>query len=210
MPIIMFFGLDGSGKTTLATALVEELSKQGFKTRVSWMRGTHTLASILAKFLARFNAFAGSDNPYYRISIPNKMRGLWRFIEFISVIPVIALRLVVPSFLGYLVVAERSPADFVAWVSLVTRDPNYINRREAKFLLLLNASVKIYVTCGVEELLRRRNGDPNVLKRQIDLYNRLSSIVKAFILDTTDKSVEESFGELKALTFGALNLKNTF
>jgi len=68
MPLICLFGSDGSGKTTLAKALARELEDHGFNVRISWMRGTHTLASPLARFLSRFTLFRESDNPYYGIS----------------------------------------------------------------------------------------------------------------------------------------------
>lgn len=64
-------------QATLAKALARGLENQGLKVKISWMRGTHTLASLLAKFLSRFSAFRGSDNPYYGIRIPKGFRRLW-------------------------------------------------------------------------------------------------------------------------------------
>jgi len=93
MTLIYFFGPDGSGKTTVAKALARELESHSFNVKISWMRGTHTLASLLARFLSKFTIFRGPDNPYYGISVPCGMRRLWQLLEFISVLPVLLFRL---------------------------------------------------------------------------------------------------------------------
>jgi thymidylate kinase len=54
MPLICFFGSDGSGKTALAMALTRELKRKNFKLTIAWMRGTHTLASLKSLLLPCF------------------------------------------------------------------------------------------------------------------------------------------------------------
>ena len=148
MPIICFFGPDASGKSTLAHALIEELKQKGLKVKLSWMKGTHTLASILARLLSKLPTFRGLDNPYYGISIPSCMRRLWQLIEFMSVLPILFFRFILPSLLGYTVIAERFAPYFLVWVSLTTGDTNYLRSLEAGFVLALSmkADVKVYVT----------------------------------------------------------------
>jgi len=105
------------------------------------MRGTHTLASLLARFLSRFAPFRESDNPYYGISISNSARGIWQLLEFISVRSILLTRSTLPSLLDYIVIAERYLPDFLAWISLTTRDEDYLRRLEAKFMLTLSMKV---------------------------------------------------------------------
>lgn len=203
MFLICLFGPDGSGKSTLARALARHLSYRGFKVKVSWMRGTHTLASVLARFLSRFAAFRGSDNPYYGISVPGCVRRVWQLIEFVSVLPVLLVRFVLPSFLGCVVVAERYLPDFLVWVSLTTRDAGYLNRLEARFFLALSAKVgvRFFVTASRAELIRRRGGEVGgvLLVRQLELYERVANLLGAYRVDTTERSVEDVLSQLLTL-----------
>jgi len=203
MALIYLLGSDGSGKTTLAKALARKLENQGIEVKISWMRGTHTLASIIASIIAKFSAFRGQDNPYYGISIPSDMRRLWQLLEFMSVLPILLTKFILPSILGYTVIAERYVPDFLAWVSTTTRDENYLERLEARFMLALSvkANLRIYVTASETELIKRRGGevDQKFLSRQLRLYVRLAKTVKAYKIDTTGRSVEETLRDLTAL-----------
>ena len=133
MAIFYFFGPDGAGKTTLIKNLAKHLNKN-HKTKLSWMRGSHTIASFLAKILSRYEFFKGSENPYYNISIPLKLKNLWQFLEFVSALPVIIIRFVLPSLMGYWIIADRYSLDLAVWISMTTRDSSFLNKFQAKIL----------------------------------------------------------------------------
>jgi len=201
MPLICFFGPDGSGKTTLAKALARELEGRSFNVRISWMRGTHTLASMLATFLFKFATFRGLDNPYYGISIPSHMKKLWQLIEFVSAFPILLTRFMLPSLLGCTVIAERYIPDFIVWVVITTDDPSYLSSIGARFLLALalRAKAKIYVKADLQKLIERRmDMDPSFIMKQLILYEKLAEGMNSLTLDTTNKSVDESMKSLLA------------
>jgi thymidylate kinase len=208
MSIIYFFGPDGSGKTTMTMILAEKLRSRNLKVKLSWMRGTHTLASLLARFLSKFATFRGSDNPYYNISIPSHMKKMWQLIEFISMLPVLLARFMLPSLLGYTVIAERYIPDFLVWVVITTDDPSYLSSISARFLLALalRAKAKIYVKADLQKLIERRmDMDPSFIMKQLILYEKLAEDMNSLTLDTTNRSVDESMKSL--LAFLDKNLK---
>jgi len=199
MPIIFFFGTDGSGKSTLAKALAKRLNQDGFEVRLSWMRGTHTLASLLARLLSKSTAFKGSENPYYKTTIPRNLKRLWQLVEFASTLPIILLKFILPSTLGSWVIAERYAPDFITWISLTTKDQHYPESIEARFLLALSskAHAKIHVTATLKELSKRRKEtSPKFVSDQLKLYDKIASTIQAHKLDTTTKSVNESLEEV--------------
>lgn len=198
--MICLFGADGSGKTSIARHLAKYLRGQGMDTGIAWLRGSHTLASILAKFLSRFKVFRGLCNPYYHICIPSSMRKLWVFIEFISTLPIIILRFIAPKLLGQFVVAERCPIDFLVWLLITLRDQGVLHSfwGKATFSLALSICDKIiYVRADREVLLSRRKGfeEEYLIPVQLHIYDRLAELLDTQYIDTTNKTIAESLSE---------------
>jgi len=199
--ILYFFGPDGAGKTTLAKGLAQKIRNKNHKVKLSWMRGSHTTASLLAKILSRSNFFKGLENPYYNINIPTKLKGLWQFLEFISALPVIIGRFLIPSSMSYWIIADRYTLDLAVWTCLTTRDLNFLDSREAKVLIALaeKANAKFYVKADLGTL-RNRAEKISFPEEQISLYDTLAQTVGATIIDTTNKSADDALQEvLKAL-----------
>ena len=51
--LISIYGLDGAGKTTQVNLLAKELRKLGFKTKIVWIKSSHTLAFLLIKLFEK-------------------------------------------------------------------------------------------------------------------------------------------------------------
>jgi len=212
--MILFFGPDGAGKTTLARMLKRYLMKQGkYKVKVSWIRGTHTLALIIASFFSKFNSMKGVDNPYFGIKIKRRDR-IWQFIEFISLLPRILIEYYIPHKIGYVVVGERSPIDSLVWIIATTRDPQFLKTIYGKFLLGFSNSANklVFVTAKQDILVKRRMSEginTTFIETQVFLYEKIYKILvegslraKVYRLDTSDKNVYESFAELLSTVYG--------
>jgi thymidylate kinase len=197
MSILYFFGPDGTGKSTLTQALATQLRDNHYNVKCSWMRGSHTFASLLAIFLSKFYCFKGSDNPYYTIQIPKNLKRFWQFLEFVSAFPVIFTNYIIPSFMKYWVLADRYTLDLIVWICLTTRDRRFLNSFMSRFLLVLSkrTNAMFYVTASIDEL-KRRNKDSWLTKEQLFLYGKLAVAVNAHIIDTTTNSVEDSLHEV--------------
>ncbi|MFX0137125.1 MAG: thymidylate kinase [Candidatus Hodarchaeota archaeon] len=200
MTIIYFFGPDGSGKTSLATKLVDNLSEKGIKVKYSWMRGSHTLASIISRALSKTQRFRGGDNPYYAIRIPKKLVKVWQILECISVIPVILSRYILPKSLGYTIIADRYSLDFIVWVALVTKDETYIKRFISRCAVHLaeKCDFLIFVTADPDELVKRSGLDKKFIVDQIQFYQIIikDNSLKVHVIETTESNVDESMNAI--------------
>jgi hypothetical protein len=176
--------------------------KRGHKIKFSWMRGSHTAVSFLAPILSRFEVFKGTDNPYFNITIPQKLKRIWQFLEFCSALPVIIAKFVIPSMEGYWVLADRYSLDLTVWICITSRDYGFLRRFESRLLVLLSkkTTARFFVTADFEELEKRTN-EPWFPREQLTLYKALAKSVDAITIDTTNKSVDDSLHEiLKALS----------
>jgi GTPase SAR1 family protein len=198
MGIIYFFGPDRTGKSTLVNALTKELCNRECNVKRSWMRGSHTFVFLVASFLSKFDCFKGLENPYYNINIPKNLKRFWQFLEFLSALPIILGKFLVPSLLKYCILADRYTIDLAVWLCLTTHDYSFLKTFESKILIALaqKTSAKFYVTANFEELGLRSKEELWFPKEQLYLYGKLAGAVDAYIIDTTKKPVEKCLQEV--------------
>lgn len=194
--MICFFGPDGSGKSTLIKLFRGYLFSRGVYAYISWFRGSHLFASLLARLLSRFNAFKGHDNPYYKVTIPPKLRQLWIFIEFFSLLPYYLLRRFSSTL--YPVIGDRGLLDFLVWIIVTLNYPRFLSSFIGKFLARVAAKEKgIYVKADLRVLRERTTNVPiSFLAKEIACYDVLAKYYAAYVIDTTSKAPKESLKEL--------------
>jgi len=196
MLVVCFFGPDGSGKSTLARLLRSYLYSRGVYAHVSWFRGSHLFASVLARFLSHFTSLKGYSNPYYRVSIPSKLRSLWVLVEFSSLLPHYLLR----RFLSLLhpVIGDRGLLDFIVWIIVTLEYPRFLSSFTGRFLARLAVKEKNVYVKADPATLHRRVADipPSFLAKEVACYSILAKYYASYTIDTTSRTPMESLGEL--------------
>jgi thymidylate kinase len=180
---ITFSGADGSGKTTASKFLSWHLSKHT-NVCVHWFRGSHLFASVLAKFLYRFKSFRGSCNPYYSICVPERLKRVWVFLEFASVLPHLFVRLLLCR-LCKVVICDRGLLDFVVWLIAILDAPWILNTLIGRFLIrLVSRGNIVYLYADVDTLARRADVPREFIVRELAIYNILARYFAKCSIDT--------------------------
>jgi hypothetical protein len=180
---IVLSGADGSGKTTATRFLASYFSRFS-DVHVHWFRGSHLLVSVLAKFLNKFSSFHGSCNPYYRICIPEKLRRVWVFLEFVSILPHLFARFLLGR-VCRVVVCDRGLLDLVVWLAATLGAPWILKTLIGRFLLALVSRENIvYLYADADTLAGRADVPKEFVVRELTVYNTLAKYFAKCSIDT--------------------------
>ena len=180
---VVLSGADGSGKTTAARLLVSIFSLRG-PTCTHWLRGSHLLASLLARFLSRFSVFRGGCNPYYGICIPKSLRGIWALIEFWSFVPHLLARSLLRRLCSFLV-CDRGSLDFLAWLVSTLGSTSLLRGVYGGFLLrIARKEGPVYLYADLRVLAGRADVPRLFLARELAAYSVLAGYVARCSIDT--------------------------
>lgn len=190
---IIFFGPDGSGKTTHSNLLTNFLKKKGRRVSSVRIRANHTVSFVLLRLMQKLgfikkNLLFEGLNP----TLAKKMAKLWPFIEFASIVPLVILRVGLPLKLGFTVVCERYVVDTIVSVAYLFNNPQLVNGITEKILLgfIPKGAIIVHLTAQESLLLKRRRDEPvtrGFLHFQIQMYNEYAEKLKAVSFDTTTK-----------------------
>jgi hypothetical protein len=176
-------GADGSGKTTATKLLLLYFSRYG-NVCVHWFRGSHLFVSVLARFLHRFGSFRGSCNPYYRICVPKRLRRVWVFLEFVSILPHLFARFLLVR-VCKVVVCDRGLLDFIVWLVATLEAPWILNTLIGKFLILLVSRENIvYLYADVGTLAGRADVPREFVAKELAIYSVLAKYFAKCFIDT--------------------------
>ena len=180
---IIISGADGSGKTTATKLLQLYFSRYG-NVCVHWFRGSHLFVSVLAKFLNKFSSFRGSCNPYYSICVPEGLKRVWVFLEFISVLPYLFARFLLGR-VCRVVVCDRGLLDFLVWLAATLGAPWILKTLIGRFLLALVSRENIvYLYADADTLAGRADVPKEFVVRELTVYNTLAKYFAKCSIDT--------------------------
>jgi len=182
-PHITLSGADGSGKTTAARFLVSIFSGRG-SVCFHWFRGSHLLVSVLAGLLHRFRSFRGPCNPYYGICIPGRLKGVWNFLELVSILPHLFARFLLKKACK-VVVCDRGLLDFLIWLIVTLDVPWILNTLIGRFLLgLVSRERVVYLHADVDTLVKRADVPEWFIVRELAVYSVLARYFARCSIDT--------------------------
>lgn len=207
--LVVFFGPDSAGKSTQARLFVAYLRSHKYRSKRIWIRGRHTLAFVLANIFVRLGYYQiaeptpGTKTKLFDPHLLPKLKALWGLIEFVSVLPLIFLKVYLPRFLGYIVVAERYTIDTIVYLAYWLGS-DFLQGRLTKILLsfIPQDSLLIHLNAKTQILLRRIRNDivtRDFLVFQQQVYLELAKKLDAVTIDTSKHSVEDTFHSIVEL-----------
>jgi thymidylate kinase len=188
---IVFFGPDGSGKTTHSNLISTLLKKKGRRVSNVRIRANHTISFVLIKAMQKLGLI-DQDVFWYGLdkSLAARLLRLWPYIEFVSIVPLVILRVCIPIKLGFTVVCERYVIDTIVSVAYLFGDPNLVGGLPERVLLgfIPKNSLIVYLTANEDLLLMRRKDEPvtkKFINFQLLLYNVYAKKLNAISVDTS-------------------------
>jgi len=162
--IICFVGTDGSGKTTLAKKLMDELDKKGYPSKYVWFRFPHffTLAILFVAKITGFTEYvtkAKSQIVTHHFQI-QPFRTLYSLVLLFDILLYYTVKVWFVSKLGYIVLCDRWVYDILVDFSVDTSNKRIYRTTIGRLLLSLasRARVTLFIDAPDHVLDTRRPG----------------------------------------------------
>ena len=201
--LIVITGFDGSGKTTMAKLLVRSLKLEGYRTKYVWIKSLHTLAYLISLLFKNLGRFRQVRNPkeliVSRFELPSDTTSnkIWTYIEILSVLPWVILKVHLPILFGFTIVSDRYLIDTVVSISMRVRDLHFVNSFPARLLLTMIPQKACIIHLDVElcaVLMRKPDIEYTCdeIKCQIALFKNLAKMMDAHTINTTQVGISET------------------
>lgn len=206
---IIFFGPDGSGKTTHSKLLSNFLRKKGYRVCNVRIRANHTISFILIKILQGSGLV--NQNVFFEgfdARLARKLAKIWPFIEFASIVPLVILRVYLPLKLGCIVICERYVIDTIVSVAYLFNNLGLTTGFIKRILLgfIPEEATIVYLTAEENLLLSRRIDEPvthRFVRFQTVMYNSYAKRLNVVSIDTGKNETKRVQEIIKAkLGFG--------
>ncbi len=202
--VVVFFGSDGTGKTTQAQLLMKEFRDRGYKVSRAWIRGRHSLAFFISRLLLKLGFkgyFVAPYAPGGKILDSRTLKGkrIWSLIEFVSVVPLIIRRMYVPLLLGYKVVAERYVVDTVIYNSYYLGSSFDFYARILMHMIP-KGSLIVHMDASLNDVMSRRTDDlvsEKFIEYQLTSYRKYANVLHALSINSSALGIEEIRKEIE-------------
>jgi len=214
--IVVLFGIDGSGKTTLANLLFDTLKSMSIKAYIVRLRAHHTLMYVLLRvfFWGKNYDFETLQNkPLHFSYIVKQYFGNSKFYVILEVVGVL-IWFFIRMFPKYtilgrrhvILIADRFIPDFIVMLSLTSNCDKQCLLKLTKFLeKIMHAKiVYFYIHTDPYVAVARKKEEwlhPKFLAYMASKYQWLNRYLKGILIDTTNekpsKLVAQIFENLK-------------
>jgi len=208
--IIVFYGIDGSGKSTLIRYLSKKLRKCSYNIKVVSLRGHHTIMYVLIRILFRIKGidykFARGKPLYlnYMVLKYFKSKKLYILLEIagvlvwfiVKIFPLVVLATLYKDY-ELLIMADRYTPDFAVLLSLTSKISNDDMVRIARFLERIQPLRPLYFYVYTDPAIAlKRKSEERLTMSFCNLmdtkYRALNKYIHPVLLiDTTNKRPEE-------------------
>lgn len=195
-PIIYFTGLDGSGKTTFANMLAEDLRRQGWPVKVVWLRMSHYLSKPLLLFcriaaLTEYEVIDGVRVGYHHFYRSKIISWLYILLRGIDTWFDALIRVYIPARLfGKTIICDRYIFDALIdlivdthrtdlWNGILIRSLIILLPKESRILLIERDQSEI-IACRDELRLSK------TFRYRSELYKKLSKHFLVTIIKNDD------------------------
>jgi thymidylate kinase len=201
MSLIILFGPDGAGKTTIAIELIKKLKELNYQAIYIKMKSHHLFMYVVLKLLQKINKIPNTYSPRlidYSFRAIFRDNNMFVFLEMFNILMWYFIFVLPHLKRGKTIVADRFAPDSVVLLNIVSNNVNSVI--EKILLRLCRDSIAIYVYAQPWALLLRKRDEDlsEVYLRYITkLYNKVARQVASIarnlvIIDTTSLPKQQS------------------
>jgi len=214
--MVVFFGPDGTGKTTLSRMTEIYLARKGYHISHIRLRSHHLVMYLLVLVMKKLKLIPNTSSPRilsYSLRRYFKHSMVFIYLELVNVIVWIFINVKVRRvFLGSnIIIAERYIPDFITDMLLISPRTNFLYFLTRLLDPLLRNAVKINLYADPSDILSRKR-DEELSYCYVKALIRLYRLVSIFLgidlyINTSRESKAESFTRIRDLLENVLHRK---